>query len=420
MSLDRFAQLFIAPLFNENSTEREREAVHSEHLKNKRNDARRFAMVRQTLANPLHPYHKFGTGNRYTLRGHAEGDLREAVIQFYNNYYASNSMKLVVYSKSSLDDMAAMVVSKFSALKKSSTPLVYPYVGVPVYLPGGQHEQKKIWVQTTAPSMSLQLRWTLPDHLQFLRQKPLEYLCYLLDDRSAGGLYALLRTHHLATSTDASYAMIQGATFFTIAIELTTAGLLDHETVVSHVFQYLGLLQSTNPSQTIFDDVLALLQLKGLYPQTSSVMLLCSQLAGNMHIYGPVNAVCGPYSIETFDPDLITATLNALRSDNFQLYLLQNEPSINAHYHITFPLTTAWYETKYEMEELSSDFLTVRWPRSLYFPSPPSLLTTRRSILLSDLPQGRPSMHHGPCLPETNLSDPLSPFMLDRTPKSLL
>lgn len=61
-ALDRFSQFFIAPLLNEEVTDREMKAVHSEHQKNLQNDVWRIFQFIKSKANLEHPFHKFGTG----------------------------------------------------------------------------------------------------------------------------------------------------------------------------------------------------------------------------------------------------------------------------------------------------------------------------------------------------------------------
>ena len=55
-ALDRFAQFFLSPLFTEESTERELNAVDSEHMKNLENDAWRLAQLNRSTADQSHPY----------------------------------------------------------------------------------------------------------------------------------------------------------------------------------------------------------------------------------------------------------------------------------------------------------------------------------------------------------------------------
>lgn len=79
------------------SSERELNAVHSEHSKNLQNDSWRKYQLSKFLSKPGHPYTKFSTGDKTTL---SNPNLREMLLNFYNSNYSSNLMKLVVYGKS--------------------------------------------------------------------------------------------------------------------------------------------------------------------------------------------------------------------------------------------------------------------------------------------------------------------------------
>ena len=66
-ALDRFSQFFVCPLFTESATDREVNAVNSEHEKNIPNDTWRINQIEKAIANPSHDFSKFGTGNIQTL-----------------------------------------------------------------------------------------------------------------------------------------------------------------------------------------------------------------------------------------------------------------------------------------------------------------------------------------------------------------
>ena len=66
-ALDIFAQFFIDPLMHQNSMEREREAVDSEHEGRLNNDNVRLWAVRGKLADGNHPMSKFLCGNKKSL-----------------------------------------------------------------------------------------------------------------------------------------------------------------------------------------------------------------------------------------------------------------------------------------------------------------------------------------------------------------
>ena len=55
------------PLFTETATERELNAVHSEHSKNVANDFWRLYQIMRHLGDPEHDFSKFGTGNLNSL-----------------------------------------------------------------------------------------------------------------------------------------------------------------------------------------------------------------------------------------------------------------------------------------------------------------------------------------------------------------
>ena len=63
-ALERFSQFFIAPLFTESATDREVNAVNSEHEKNLPSDTWRLRQLESSLSDPEHDYHKFGTGSK--------------------------------------------------------------------------------------------------------------------------------------------------------------------------------------------------------------------------------------------------------------------------------------------------------------------------------------------------------------------
>ena len=65
--LDIFAQFFVDPLMLQDSMEREREAVDSEHEGRLNNDNVRLYAALDQLAKPNHPMSKFGCGNKKTL-----------------------------------------------------------------------------------------------------------------------------------------------------------------------------------------------------------------------------------------------------------------------------------------------------------------------------------------------------------------
>ena len=113
--LDRFAQFFIAPLFNENYVTRERAIVDSEYQARRDDEGRRLWTARKVLYNPEHPVTQFSVGSLDTLADRDNDPVREDLVAFYKRYYHASRMALSVIGNQSLDQLQAWVKEKFSA-----------------------------------------------------------------------------------------------------------------------------------------------------------------------------------------------------------------------------------------------------------------------------------------------------------------
>jgi insulysin len=115
--LDRFAQFFIAPLFLADCTDRELKAVDSEFKGSFQSDFHRLECLERSLSNPEYPYNCFSCGNLVSLKEEPEKkglQVRDAFIQFHEQHYSANLMRLVVLGRESLDELQQWVVQKFS------------------------------------------------------------------------------------------------------------------------------------------------------------------------------------------------------------------------------------------------------------------------------------------------------------------
>ena len=98
---------------SDSSSERELNAVHSEHSKNLQNDAWRKYHLSKHISKKGHPFGKFSTGDKSTL---SNPNLRKMLLDFYNKHYSANLMKLVVYGSEKPETMAEWIKNMFSAI----------------------------------------------------------------------------------------------------------------------------------------------------------------------------------------------------------------------------------------------------------------------------------------------------------------
>ncbi|VDO07030.1 unnamed protein product [Rodentolepis nana] len=194
-SLERFSNLFESPLFTESATEREVNAVDSEHEKNYSSDNRRIMQVDKLLSSQIHDYAKFSTGNKMTLFDNLKEksiNVRDELVKFHANNYSSNIMTVTIISNESLDEM-----------EKKYAPL---FINIP-----NLNILPKTWSSTP---------WT-KECLQ-----PTNYLTHLLGHESAGSLLSELKRQQLATAlVTESFRPGSGFASILLHIELTDQGI---------------------------------------------------------------------------------------------------------------------------------------------------------------------------------------------------
>ncbi|KYN40060.1 Insulin-degrading enzyme, partial [Trachymyrmex septentrionalis] len=125
-ALDRFAQFFLVPLFTENLTELELNAINLEYKQKVTTYATRLDQLERSSASSDHPFSKFDIGNRETLDTIPKQkgiNVRNKLIEFHEKYYSANIMSLSVLGKESLDELENMVVDLFCEVRNNEIPI---------------------------------------------------------------------------------------------------------------------------------------------------------------------------------------------------------------------------------------------------------------------------------------------------------
>ncbi|MEO0443652.1 MAG: insulinase family protein, partial [Pseudomonadota bacterium] len=184
-ALDRFAQFFIAPLFDPFYVERERNAVHSEYQASLREDFRRAHDVRRSVINPAHPDAKFSVGSLDTLADRPDDLVRDDLIRFYQRYYSSEKMALVVLSNHPLDILKKWVSERFAQVPKRQQPSALQAsapeqkaASEPLFLPG--QLPLEVISRPLKDLREMRMTFTLPSVAEYYREKPLSYIANLL------------------------------------------------------------------------------------------------------------------------------------------------------------------------------------------------------------------------------------------------
>lgn len=253
-ALDRFAQFFVAPLFDERFTEREANAVASEHEANLENDVWREQQVRMQAYASNHPARHFGTGSRQTLAG----VTRDELVAFWRAQYSANRMSLVLAGPAGLDELERWARQYFGAVAdRQLPPIVYPAD----YMPR-KPALRLVRMEPLKDMRQLHLEFPLPGLHDSWPHKSAELLSFVLGGEGPGSLLALLKSEGLATSLSAgasSATRQYGA--FELQIGLTPQGLQQVPRVLQRVFAAVRLLREQGLPPYLFAERQALAQL---------------------------------------------------------------------------------------------------------------------------------------------------------------
>ncbi|QDS69094.1 hypothetical protein FKW77_010166 [Venturia effusa] len=352
-ALDRFAQFFIAPLFLEDTLDRELRAVDSENKKNLQSDTWRLHQLSKSLANPEHPYCHFSTGNYKTLKEDPESRgvrIRDEFIGFYQKHYSANRMKLVVLGKESLDELEGWVEELFSPvvnknLERNRWDHISPFTKNELLM--------QIFAKPVVDTRSIDFYFQYPDEEALFEGQPSRYLSHLIGHEGPGSILAYLKNKGWASSLGAGASPIcPGSSFFSITVRPTEEGLKQYQEIVEVVFQYIAMLKEIPPQQWIFEELKRMSEVDFRFKQKSAASKTTSALSSVMQKPYPRDCLLsGPGVLRKFMPDAISTGLEALNSDNFRLTIVsQNFPG-------DWDKTEKWYGTQYKYEKIPQDFM---------------------------------------------------------------
>jgi insulysin len=257
-ALDRFSQFFISPLFSQEFTDREKNAVHSEHQKNLENDMRRAFQLRKNHYNPEHPGNHFSTGSLDTL-----GDIeRQEFIDFYNRYYSANQMALSLVAPNSIAEMKQWVQQYFSAIKNQNVERVtYP---ADFILPSDQF--RLIQMEPIKDIRYLSLEFPLSATQANWDARSGSLIGYILGFEGKGSLLSALKDRAWATNLGAGISEVTtDYSSLSISIELTPEGLENYRSVIDIVFGYINLMKNSDYPLDLFNERKTMARLSELY-----------------------------------------------------------------------------------------------------------------------------------------------------------
>lgn len=376
-ALDRFSGFFTGPLFNQNSTEKEINAVDSENKKNIQNDIWRLYQLDKSLSSSQHPYHKFSTGNLKTLDEipKSQGvDVREKLLEFYNRCYSANLMKLCILGREDLDTLSEWAYELFKEVPNLARPL--PEYKAPIL--NREHLQKLILVKPVKDLRKLEVTFTVPDMDEHWESKPNHILSHLIGHEGSGSLLKCLKELGWANELSAGgHTVSKGNAFFCIDIDLTEQGLENYESVAHITFQYIEMLKNSLPQEMIYLELEDIARASFKFKQKGSASSTVSSLSKALEkTYIPVQNILSTSLFSKYEPDLITKYVNSLQVENCRVMLISKS--------LETDLTETWYGTEYAVKDFSTELLKkLQHPglnAKLHLPRPNEFIATNFQV----------------------------------------
>lgn len=317
-ALDRFAQFFIAPLFSAEYVERERNAVHSEYLATLKDDARRAGDVYRAVMNPLHPSARFSAGNLTTLADLEGHPVREDMIAFYQQYYSSHLMNLVVLGRENLDMLEASVRAGFNAVPKRDIKITNKYP--PLF--DKQRLPASLEMKPEKELRQLTFNFPIPNPDQYYAKKPFAYIANFLEHEGEGSLLSLLKRLGWAEAISADTGLhSRSDAVFQLSIQLTPQGVQARNQIVSLVFYCIEQLQVRGLSVWRYSEFQQLADLDFRFQEKSTPLQTVTAVADAMRTYSTKDILRGDYLYTGYDERLIKKSLSYLTGDNLLLVL---------------------------------------------------------------------------------------------------
>ncbi len=357
-ALDRFADFFVAPRLDEDYIEREMNAVESEYRARIKDENRRIIDATKQIVNPQHPYHKFTVGSLQTLAGDG---IRQDLLEFYRQYYSASRMTLAVTGNYSLDQLEAMVTTKFSFIPDNRNTI--EKISVPLFLTGKSLDVSHSYqlpivlsVQSEKPVRQLRFSFEMPDLAANYRSKALNYIGNIIGHEGKGSLLSELKAKGLANSLSAGVGLHYfGGSTFQVNITLTPEGVEQFNTVADLLFVTINLLreqqQDSNMIKTLYLEQQQLSEIDFRFYTKPSIVSSVMSASSNLQFYPPTAVIYGDYDFSEYRPDLIADRLARLVPENTLITLVS--PELPGAYPAN--KVTRWFSAPYGVQAVAQE-----------------------------------------------------------------
>ena len=336
--LDRFADFFIAPTFNEEFAERERNVVDSEFYTGLNDDGRRYYAVFQENLNPNHPMSRFTVGTKETLKGNA-AELIAALREFYSYNYRAPLMALALYSNKNIGAMKRIAEKYFGAINHEERAVEEITEPLLTDLPA------LVQFKPVKEARYLDYYFPLPSQYENHASKPGSFVSYLLAEENPGSLEDQLRKRGWINSLHAGVAMsLPEQAAYNVHISLTPEGNKQVKEITSMLFGALEQVRSHSQEEWRYNEIAAVRRNGFKFRQQEPGLPYVRNLSRLMHIL-PRERWLSNSLWEDYNPAKINEILDALTPENMLMLWVSPDAVTDK--------TETYYKVPYSRRQLS-------------------------------------------------------------------
>ena len=270
-------------------------------------------------------------------------------MQFHDNHYSANRMKLVVLGKESLDELETWVGDLFAGVHNKDLPQKR-WDGLQPYTKDELMTQ--IFAKPVMDQRTLEICFPYEDEEYLYESQPSRYISHLIGHEGPGSILAYTKAKGWVNGLSAGPSSVcPGSALFQISIKLTEEGLKVYREIVEVVFQYISLIKESPPQKWIFDEVKGMSEVDFMYQEKHSASTFVRTMCSTMQKPLPRKWLLSATDlVRKFDAEAISKALGYLRADNYRLTIVSQQ------YPGDWPSKEKWYGTEYKVERISAGF----------------------------------------------------------------
>lgn len=247
--LDIFANFFTTPLLKKENIEREVNAVNAECLKNMTDDNWILhTIIKKGMGE--HPMNHFTCGNIDTLKGN---DLSDRVRDFFNTYYSSNIMDLIIFINDDIDNMILEkeIKETFGKITNKNVIITSDYGKIL-----NSNNIIKFIPNKDINAMAITIE--VPTIGSNLISNPNTFLYAILNNKGPYSLYQILDKKNYITSFECGeFISFDDYTLIIFEIKMTDNGYNNYMKIYQIIIDYINSIKksSTDELEQLYNDI---------------------------------------------------------------------------------------------------------------------------------------------------------------------